>query len=1441
MSKVVEQVGIGAALIGASVLVPGGFLIAGTALSSILATAGAGMVLSGLGTLLGQKASGVATVNRNPISPWQISYGTTKVGGVVLYQEDVASNNRIQLFIIVLAAHKCNAITQIWFNNKALNFQINSQFADASNPRGFQQSFDPPQGNWQIETIARVNDVVTFTFAQNPNSHLSHFNGQRFHIHGTADAQGLASFDGYFPVVQLGDNIGSYSCGGAQGDGRVGTGTMTSTWPRYGHTVTAGYYLGDQVSASGMITGNSDYWTDECVVQGHTYIALKMIYDKNYYPGLPEFSFVLSGKSDIYDPRTKTRGYTANAALCIADYLTNQVFGFKAFYDTDPNPTPGAPIVPTAELIAAANICDEQVPLALGGSEPRYECNGAFSVDVKPGEVLQNMLTSCGGRFLELGGKWYIQPAAWVSPIGAVAVGGCAGAPKMMMSSDGLVPEFFNSPVATYVPACAGTSKSQFIYALGMLQAAAATGNSNALTLAKMALAPIVDVLFRGMQPPDTVTANDIWSPNWAFDVKQPFAGKGGVTISPTQDFASDFATPAGWRAMQGAEIQTNGDAYNWAIRVFALAASVIDNAYSTAAPDPGYGLSPYGASYGDPPSTKVTINSQYLVMLNAILRMASIAYQIKFTSLSGNVLTLLTPDYSGSGVPFAVEFLGSPAPKLSTWIGPYYTGYQSPYAIRQANPTNPAKVAAAVLFLSQAQNQLTIEQTVADTVVFTITGANPRTVSVPVQILVSGTVNAAFEYAGLNVGTDTIVATLPSHGLTSNAAKIQWSAYNKSIAVYGTQIQIMAADGSGFFNGASALVGGPQSVQGLMFNSHPQSIFPGDPHQSGNQANPFVSNITDITGRYAGDQPITGTRQPFNAVITGGFTVNAASTITFSAYVNSRFVIGVQGATYVSGPQLFGPLSGGTATKGYTPLAGNNAGAWPGGNWQQVNFSLHFPAPGLYAFEINFSSGLFGEREFALLAFGIPIPTINIAAGTGATATGTPPSGQIQLTPYSGGAAIGSNAVYFLAITGLTFTGSSAGPFAPIYYYQQPAGAQQWGVPQTWGFNGPDPNATSGYYQYRPLVELCDLIAICDGTESYYASANTVANTFIAWIAGRWTSFSAGPPNYFPQTGAQTTAPDIHCAALILHAALALDLHLRPNGTGTINASTLTCINEAYGMCITYYLSSGPMAGTFCMDAGGAQTWSPIWHGELLRSLSMLVQWCTVNGSAQDTVKANAITWINGLVDFSLNNVVYVNQDLGYTTNDLAGTVRWNPKLSKNALFNGIKGTFISEANQWQQADVPSYAQDAIHGYTNGTQAHNYDANWDADGARLWKDVQLPFTTSVSMAQRLFKIELMRIRQQGHGTVPGMMSMYKSAPLDIDYFSFPYLKWLNKLMEIAAVRLVQTKSPDGIPVLSVEVDFQETGPSVYEWDVSEELNPQGYSYISGLANLPPD
>lgn len=1448
---------------------PGGFLVAGSLLSgvggiaSLLATSGAGLVLSGVGTLLSQKATGIATTSRNPISPWQVIYGERKVGGTVVYQEEVASSNRILLLVIAVACHPCDAITQIFLNNKAVPIKLDPQFADESNPNGFWVSYNTTQ-QWQIETISRTNDVVSVTFTQSATAYLSGFDGQTFQIQNTRDSAGGNSFDGYFPVVATGPNSFTFTCGGPQGAGTGNPGHVTSTWPQYGGTMTAGFYLGNQTQASGIIigntvggdgSGNGGYWTSAHVLQGRTYVAMKLVYDSTIYNGLPEISFVVHGKNNIYDPRTGVVGYSKNAALCIADYLAQPTWGYNAFKldgtQPQPNWTPAtwnANVIPTDDLTAAANICDEQVTLALGGAENRYECNGSFDVSVTRGEVLQNLLTSCGGRLIEIGGQFFIQPAAWVSPSGAITIGGCSSAPKMMMSSVGLVPTFYNSPASSYPPSCGGTTESQFVFALGLLAAFQATGNSNATALANMVLAAIEPYLFRNQPVPAQVTAQNIWSPNSYFDVKQAFPATDGETISVTQGFATDLN--GGWRPLVGPEIQTSCDAYNWLIRLFGLAAEIIDGAHLQGEPDLGYGLSPYGSSYGDPAQNPNLVTSQYVTMMSAIQQMARIAYNVSFTEISGNTETIITPTYQGGMIPMIVEFLGSPAPSLSSWFGPAYIGYQSPWAVNQVNT---AWTALAVEFLAAAQATLASLGTVAASVTFTVTGANPQTLTVPIQINSVGQASAQFLYGGTNVGTDTIVATLPAQSLTSNAAEVAWSAYPAGTSVFGVTVDVMAADGSGLFNGLTPVLS-TTSVMGLMFNSHPSSIFPGDPHDSGNQANPFVNNAVATDGSYAGDIAIPNTSGQFNAVIKFSMSVAASGNVSFSAYVNSAFVIGFNGGvTFVSGTQNLGALHAGTAELGLPALAGlNNGGDWPGGNWAVVDFVLNFPKPGIYQGEADFASGLFGEREFCVMLQGLGsvvevIPNIGVITGGGSTtATGTAPSGDLQLTPFSGGYALGQQAIFNLAMSGLTYTGPTAGPFAPVYQYAVPAGQQTWLPTNTFGWAGPDPRYTGGVYQYRPLAELCDLIAQAAGTETWYSQAVSVKNSFITWLYGQWTSAMTGPPNYFPQTGPQTTGIDIYSAALILYSVLSLDLGARPTGAGgesAMDSKGLALLNLVYSLFEGTYLTSGPMAGTFCLDPSGAQDWSLPTAGQLLRSLSMLVQWAGLN--SQSAIRAQAIVWIDGIINFSLNAVTVVDPDLGYTVDDLRGGIQWRPKLARTDLYNGIKGTYVCAANQWQQSDVPSYAQDTIHGYTNGSAAHDNDLNWDEDGERRWRDVQLPFTTSCPMAQRLMKIELMRIRQQGRGMFQGMMTCYQNAPLDTIYLSFAPFSWVNKVLEVVTPRLLMEKSTteggQEVTLLGTELDIQETASSVYDWNADEELSVQGYSYLPGLANVAPD
>ena len=133
-------------------------------------------------------------------------------------------------------------------------------------------------------------------------------------------------------------------------------------------------------------------------------------------------------------------GYTTNAALCIADYLSNTTWGFKAIYGTE---------IPLPQLIAAANICDEQVPLAAGGTESRYTLNGNFPLTMMRSEVLQNLLTSCGGRLTYSGGQFVIWPAAWPGSTSILSVGNKGNGVATLKIVSTHINGFGDAPVTT--------------------------------------------------------------------------------------------------------------------------------------------------------------------------------------------------------------------------------------------------------------------------------------------------------------------------------------------------------------------------------------------------------------------------------------------------------------------------------------------------------------------------------------------------------------------------------------------------------------------------------------------------------------------------------------------------------------------------------------------------------------------------------------------------------------------------------------------------------------------------------------------------------------------------------------------------------------------------------------------------------------------------------
>ena len=201
-------------------------------------------------------------------------------------------------------------------------------------------------------------------------------------------------------------------------------------------------------------------------------------------------------------------------------------------------------------------------------------------------------------------------------------------------------------------------------------------------------------------------------------------------------------------------------------------------------------------------------------------------------------------------------------------------------------------------------------------------------------------------------------------------------------------------------------------------------------------------------------------------------------------------------------------------------------------------------------------------------------------------------------------------------------------GPFAPVFIFDR-ADAVQYGAPNTWAWNGPDPNTGWTGYQYRPLAELAECVAQCVGTESYYAQAVTVANNFLTWTNTFWANAITGPPTEFPVTGAVNTYYEIHVPALILRAVLFMASKFGMTATYT---SLMTKVQTFWA---SQYQTAGAMAGTFCANLAvdgvfGFQT------GEILRTLAQWQTWALAN--AQPAMAAQAATWSAGLVAYALD-----------------------------------------------------------------------------------------------------------------------------------------------------------------------------------------------------------
>lgn len=183
---------------------------------------------------------------------------------------------------------------------------------------------------------------------------------------------------------------------------------------------------------------------------------------------------------------------------------------------------------------------------------------------------------------------------------------------------------------------------------------------------------------------------------------------------------------------------------------------------------------------------------------------------------------------------------------------------------------------------------------------------------------------------------------------------------------------------------------------------------------------------------------------------------------------------------------------------------------------------------------------------------------------------------------------------------------------------------------------------------------------------------------------------------------------------------------------------------------------------------------------------------------------------------EFHIHASKYYTPTLTFDESDITGDIAIQTKQSRRDLYNGVKGVFNSQADNYIATDYPPVISD------------DYELE---DGDPLYLDLNLPFTTDPIRAQRLAKLILLQGRQQISATIPLNMKSLQVKAGDFIKITNTRLGWSEKVFRVTNYEL----NIDTSGIIGTNLQVVETSSAIYDWNTSDET-----PFIAGTAtNLP--
>ena len=174
-----------------------------------------------------------------------------------------------------------------------------------------------------------------------------------------------------------------------------------------------------------------------------------------------------------------------------------------------------------------------------------------------------------------------------------------------------------------------------------------------------------------------------------------------------------------------------------------------------------------------------------------------------------------------------------------------------------------------------------------------------------------------------------------------------------------------------------------------------------------------------------------------------------------------------------------------------------------------------------------------------------------------------------------------------------------------------------------------------------------------------------------------------------------------------------------------------------------------------------------------------------------------------------------YLTPTVTLDEDDLVGPINVSTRNSRRDSFNAIKGIFSDPNENYQPVDFPAIESSAFETEDNSEQ--------------IFRDIELPFTTSSSMAQRIAKILLFRNREQMTITVSVKLTGFNVEIGDTIQITNSRFGFSSKTFEVLNWSL--ESGANGVMICNMIL--KEIQSSVFDWNAEEQ------AIISNNTTLP--